>query len=235
MAERVFTDGLLFFAGLNLTAQIRETALVLSSEVLDTTALDDTARNRLGGLKDVALSAAGYFDAAEPDASLFSAVGVSDSLITTCPTTTLGDTSFFFRAVLGDYSPIQGAVGEVLGFELNAAAYLGDLIRGTLMENGEETGTGNGTGRNLGAVASGQSVFAGVHITAITGDWDIILESDADNTFATPTTRVTFAGQTAIGDLFDSVAGAITDTWWRLRFVENTAGSITLAASVGIQ
>lgn len=235
MAERVFTEGLLFLGALNLTAQIRETALVVSAEVQDVTSLADASRNRLGGLKDVSLSAAGYFSAAEPDSSLYSGVGVSGSLITAAPTDTLGDPSFFFRAVVGEYSPIQGAVGEVAGFTLNAAAYLGDLIRGTLMENGEVTGTGNGTGRQLGAVAADESVYAGVHITSISGNWDIILESDDNSGFTTATTRASWTGQTAVGELFASVAGAITDTYWRFRFVENSAGSLTLAASVGIQ
>lgn len=235
MSEQIFSQGLLFLGALDLKAKIRETALVITSEVQDVTALEDGSRNRLGGLKDVSLSAAGYFDAAEPDASLFASVGVSDSLITVAPKATLGERAFFFRAVVGEYSPITGAIGEVLGFELNAASYLGDLIRGTLMENGEQTASANGTGRQLGAVTSGQSIYAGLHITAITGDWDIVLESDDNSGFTTATTRHTFSGQTAIGDLFASVAGAITDDWWRFRFVENSAGSITLAASLGIQ
>lgn len=235
MAERVFTSGLLMLGAANLTGQIRETALVLSAEVVDTTSFEDTARNRLGGLHDVALSAAGYFNAAAPDATLYPELGVANTIITVTPTTTLGDPSFFFRAVVGEYSPIGGAVGEVLGFTLNAASDLGDLIRGTLMENGTETASGNGTGRQLGAVSSSQSVYAALHVTAITGDWDVVVESDDNAGFTTAVTRATFSGLTAVGDQFTSVAGAITDDYWRLRFVENSAGSITLVGSLGIQ
>lgn len=235
MAEHVLSNGLLFCGPANLTAQINEMALVVSSEVQDTTALDDTARSRIGGLKDVALSAAGYFAAAEPDLTLYTSLGVADSLITVTPGVNLGDRSFFFRAVVGEYSPIAGAVGAVAGFSLNASAYADALIRGTLMENGSFVVTGNGTGRQLGAVLSTQRIYAGIHITAISGDWTIILESDDNSGFTTATTRATFANQTAVGDLFTSVAGAITDDWWRFRFTENSAGTITLAASLGIQ
>lgn len=235
MAERVFTNGLLFAGAANLTGQTRETALDLSSELQDSTSLEDTARTRVGGLKDVALSAAGYFDPDDQDAIIYPLIGVSNTLITLTPTTALGDTSFFFRAVLGEYSPITGSVGEIQGFTLNAASHLGDLYRGILMENSQFTVTGNGTGRQIGAVGAAQSIYAGVHVTAISGDWDIVVESDDNSGFTTAVTRATFSSVTTVGDEFASVAGAITDDWWRLRFVENSAGSITLAASLSIQ
>ena len=235
MAETILSAGLLFCGRANLTAQIREMALVVSSELQDTTALDDTSRNRLGGLKDVSFSAAGYFAAAEPDLTIYIDLGVADTLITVAPTTTLGDRSYFFRAVLGEYSPIGGAVGEVAGFSLNASAYADGLIRGTLMENGSFLVTGNGTGRQLGAVAAAQRIYAGLHITSISGTWTIVLESDDNAGFSTPTTRATFASNTALGDLFTSVVGAITDDYWRFRFTEDVAGTIALTASLGIQ
>jgi hypothetical protein len=236
MAESVFTNGLLLFAGLNLQAQIREITLSLSSEPQDVTALDDSSRSRLGGLQDVALSAAGYWDAAEPDASLFAAQGVADSLITATPTTTIGGAAYFFRALLGEYNPIDGGtVGDPHGFALEAGANLGDLYRGTLMENATFAATGNGTGRQIGAVSASETLFAGIHITAITGDWDIVIESDDNSGFLSAATRMTFAGLTTIGDQFNSVAGAITDDFWRIRFVENSAGSITLVSSLSIQ
>lgn len=235
MAERVFTSGLLYCGALALQAQTREMALVVSSELQDTTAWDDTARNRLGGLKDVSFSAAGYYAAAEPDASLFANIAVADTLITVCPGGAVAEVSYFFRALLGEYAPLNNAVGEVAGFTLNASAYADALIRGTLLENGSFTVTGNGTGRQLGAVSSSQRIYAGLHITAITGDWTIVLESDDNSGFTSATTRATFSNQTAVGDLFTSVAGAIADTYWRFRFTENSAGTITLAASLGIQ
>ena len=234
MAESVFTDGLLFLGAVNLTGQIRETSLVVSAETPDTTSLEDTSRNRVGGLKDVVLSAAGYFDS-PPDSTLFSEIGVANTLITACPTTTLGDPAFFFRALVGEYSPIQGTVGEVKGFTLNAGADLGDLVRGYLMEFGTETVTGNGTGRDLGTVSAAQYLYACAHVTAVSGNWDIIVQSDSTGSFLSPADQITFSGITAVGDQFDSVAGAITDDNFRIRFVENSAGSITVAVAIGIQ
>lgn len=235
MTEQVFTNKLLCLGGLNLQAQAREMALVLSSEAQDVTALDDTTRSRLGGLEDVAFSSAGYFDAAEPDASLFASVGVADSLITAVDGVALGQVAYFFRALVGTYSPFQGQVGEPHGYTLEAGGYLGALYRGTLMENGAVTATGNGTGRQLGAVSAGESIYIGVHVTAVTGDWDIVIESDDNGSFTSPTTRATFAAVTAVGDLFTSVAGEITDDFWRARYVENSAGSLTHVASMAIQ
>jgi len=237
MAEEVFVNRLLLLGGLALESKTRELVLLLTADGPENTSLDDTYRSRLaGGLKDVSLSSAGYFDAAEPDASLFAAVGVADSLITVTQGTTLGQVAYFLRAILGAYNPIAGvAVGDPAMYSLEAATDLGQLYRGTLMENGTVTATGDGTGRQIGAVGATESIYIGVHVTAITGDWDIVIESDDNSGFTTATTRATFAGVTAIGQQFTSVAGAITDDWWRVRYVENSAGSLTHVASLAIQ
>lgn len=237
MAEEVFVNRVVALGGLSLQAQKRALTLLLTAEPQDTTALDDLTRTRLGGLQDVALSSEGYFDAAEPDASLFAAVGVSDSLITATQGVTLGQVAYFFRAMVGAYNPVQGAVGEPHMYTLEAGANLGDLYRGTLMENdtADITATGNGTGRQIGAVSAGQSIYAGVHAHVVTGDWDIVLESDDNAGFTSAVTRATFSNVTGVGDQFATVAGAITDDYWRFRYVENSAGTLRVVASLAIQ
>ena len=62
------------------------------------------------------------------------------------------------------------------------------------------------------------------------------LQSDDNSSFTSPTDRITFTGITAIGADFQSVAGAITDTHWRLNYtVSGTNPSFNIHATVGIE
>ena len=210
-----------------------------SSDLLDRTDLSDTTRKRVGGLKIAAISAAGFFDAIEPDATLFADIGNSDSLITVAPATAAGSRAFFMRSTVSDYQPFGGAVGELAGFQLSAGANIGDLIRGTLGNNAARTSTGNATGYQLGAIAAAQSIFVGTHIIAVSGGspaLQIIIQSDDNAGFSSATDRITFSSANAIGSQFASLAGAITDDYWRVRYVvSGTSPSFTFATSFGIQ
>jgi hypothetical protein len=88
--------------------------------------------------------------------------------------------------------------------------------------------TGNGTGLNLGAIGAGKVGIFAFHVVdppgieGTTPTLDGIVASDADNTWASPITRVTFAQVTTVpgGQLavIDGDATPITDAWWRAGF-----------------
>jgi hypothetical protein len=110
-------------------------------------------------------------------------------------------------------------------------------VRGRVMKTkAVVSATGaTGTAQQLGAVASGQYLYAAFHEfvagTTITG----VLESNVDNTFGSPTTRITFGPITTQGGTWGTrVAGPITDTWYRLRITAIT-GSHTIACVAGIK
>lgn len=239
MAERVFTNGLILFEGQDLTGQSNQIAVDFSAEPLDRTALNDTTRRRVGGLKIAAISASGFFGAAEPDATLFANVGTDDQIITVAPTTVEGDPSFFMRSIVSELTPLGGEVGSLADFSLAAAANIGDLIRGFIGQNGTQTVTGNATGQQLGAIAATQRLFVATHITAVAGaapSLQVIIQSDDNAGFTTPTDRITFAAASAIGSQFASLPGLIADDFWRVRFViSGTAPSFTFIISFGIQ
>lgn len=239
MAEQVFTAGLLLFEGLDLTTQSNQVSVELSVEPQDRTDLADTTRNRVAGLKVAAISAAGFYDAAEPDASLFADVADDDSVITAAAGTSLDDRAFFMRSMLHEYNPLNGSVGEVGGFTIACAANVGDLIRGEIRHNGAETATGNETGRQMGAISATQSIYAATHITAVSGTTptlQVIIQSDDNASFTSATDQITFASANAIGSQYASLAGAVTDDYWRVRFViGGTSPSFTFVTSLGIQ
>lgn len=239
MAEQVLTNGLIMFEGIDLASQVNEIAVELSAEPLDRTDFSDTTRNRVGGLKVAAISAAGYFGAAEPDSTLFNDIGGGDKVVTVAASPTEGDVSFFLRSHLAEYSPINGAVGELAGFTLTAGANIGDLVRGTIGHNDTETSTGNATGYQLGAISAAQSIYVATHITAVDGTTptlEVVIQSDDNAGFSSATDRITFSSANAIGSQYASLAGAITDDYWRVRYVIGGSGpSFTFVTSIGIQ
>jgi hypothetical protein len=111
------------------------------------------------------------------------------------------------------------------------------MVRGFLLKGMATVSAAGATGTalQLGAVSAGQYLYASFHVftagTTITG----VVESDADNTFGSATTQITFGPYTTVGGRWGvRVAGPVTDTWYRLRLTTCT-GSFVIACAAGIQ
>ena len=90
------------------------------------------------------------------------------------------------------------------------------------MHNATRTATANGTARQLGAVAAGQSVYATLHVLATVSGTsptlDVVVASAATDSWP-GTSRITFSRKTAIGPQFATpVDGSITDPWRRVQY-----------------
>lgn len=221
MAEEVLSDSLILFDGYDLSCNINQVVIEHGAEPLDRTALCHTTRVRRGGLLTSALSAQGFFEAANPDSALFSNIGAADKVISVVPTDADGERAFTMQSMIGEYSPIQGAVGDLAGFSLNVGASTGRLVRGTVMHNNTRTSSGDGTARQLGAVTSSQKLYAALHVIAASGSsptLDIDIESDDNSGMTSATSRGSFAQATGIGSEWVEIDGAITDDYWRVSY-----------------
>lgn len=218
MSTSVLTNALLLFDGRDLTGQSNVVGIDYGAETQDDTSLADDTRSNIGGLNTAGFAAEGFFDAAM-DADLFAAVGVSGSLISVAKGLTVGDRAYNLQAVAGDYQPIGGQVGEIAGYSLNASTR-GNLQRGELLfHSSSEGATDDGSGLNAGAAAS--KVTAILHVFSASGSsptLDVTVESDADNTFSTPATQITFSQATGRTAERIEEAGAVADAWWRVSF-----------------
>lgn len=234
----ILRDQKLWFDGFEFTGVMSAMALDYGAEVVDRTAFGSTTRQRLGGLKTVTAQHEGFFDADPFDEALFSRIGVADTPMSFAVDDAVeGSVAYSFLANLGEYSP-GAQVGEMYRFSVGAEAS-GSLIRGTLMHDAVRTTSANGTARQLGAVASGQTLYAALHVTAVSGTTptlDVTVESDDLVGFATPTTRMTFAQKIAIGSQWLTLAGPVTDDWWRIAWSIGGGGpSFDFAVFLGIQ
>lgn len=194
------------------------------------------------------LTCDGYVDfaASNVDAKLGlgGLLGASVTPITICPTANGGadgEVCFFGKGLETNYRILSGAPGDLAPFTLSASGLNKPLVRGNVMRpsSAAVTATGNGTGQQLGAVSASQAMYFGLHVLAISGapTFSVVLESAAASNFSGATTRITSANYSAsTGSEFQSVAGAITDTWWRARWTVTggTNPSVTFLAVAGI-
>lgn len=224
MATQVLTDPKLYVGEYDLSGDLNAVALNYAAEMLDATAFGQTTRIHKGGLKTVGLSGEGFWSGGSDlvDDALFAKIGVADVPVTVVPAgETVANPCYLFRCIHGSYAP--GAdIGEMLRFSVSAEGSGGvGAVRGQVLHVGSETATGAGTKVQVGAVTAGQTLYAALHVLTVSGTsptLDVVLQSDADASAGGETGRITFAQATGITSEWASVAGAITDTYWRASF-----------------
>ena len=114
------------------------------------------------------------------------------------------------------------------------------VVQGNIQIDSDLTASGNSPGVQLGAVGATEKCYAAIHCYGVSGTSTptitFKLQSDDNSGFTSPTDRITFSDITAIGADFQSVAGAITDQYWRLNYtISGTNPSFSIHATIGIE
>lgn len=198
----------------------------------------------VGGIAKAEISGEGQWEAGDPskvdDASWSQLGGVGPWSISANNSAAVGDLAYFTSAMRSEYK-LFGEVGEVAPWT-GTAKSAWPLVRGQFAHppGTARTATGTGTALQVGAVTAGKRLYAALHVLSVAGTTPSLtarVESSVDNTFASPTTRLTFAAATAVGGQALRTDGtAITDTWWRIAWtISGTTPSFMFAASLGIQ
>ena len=241
MAKFVFNDGKVFSGGYDLSSHVTSVNLDITAEELDATTINSGGfREKLGGLKDSTLSMDGFYEAGanKPDALLGASIG-NELIVTTVPDAGVGNTAYFMKSRLFSYQ-MFGAVGEIAPFSISKSQSDDEVVQGKIEIDGALTATGNSTGVQLGAVGATEKVYVAIHCTAVSGTSTptvtFKLQSDDNSSFTSPTDRITFSNITAIGADYQSAAGAITDTYYRLNYtISGTSPSFSIHATIGIE
>lgn len=245
MPKTILTNVRTFAVAADLTSVSNK--VEVSAEVEDKDATNYASegwKEVMGGLAAAEISAEGQWEAGDPsrvdDASWATLGGVGPWSISANNGATVGGLAYFTNALRASYK-IGEAVGEVAPW-MSAAKSSWPLVRGQFAHppGTPRTATGTGTGLNLGAVAAGRRMYAALHVLSAAGVTPSLtarVESSVDNTFAAPTTRLTFTAATAAGGQILRTAGtAITDPWWRIAWtITGTTPSFLLVASLGVQ
>jgi len=240
MSTLIISQQKVYWGGYDITGNLSSLALNFGAATPDATALGDTTRKvSAGGLFEASFSHEGYVDGGDTEYSDklgFDAVGTGN-LITVCVQTgAYGEVAYFTQNLHSEMSR-PGTLGEVYKFSANTMPSSGRVVRGTVMvPKSTITATGDGTARQLGAVTATQKVYAALHVFSSSGTsptLDVTVESaPADAWVGAQTTRLTLTQATGITAELKSVAGAITDEWWRVAYAIGGTATPTFSFAV---
>lgn len=120
MARLVLTNAFITINGVNLSDHIGSVTLTITDDVIETTAFGSSARTRIGGLADnsVALEFHQDYAAASVEATINGAsslVGTVTAIVVkpNGATTAADNPSYSFNALVSEWTPLNGAVGEL--------------------------------------------------------------------------------------------------------------------------
>lgn len=215
--------------------------LTLTQEPQDAAVWGVSTRIHKTGLTGVAFGGDGLGDhAADGVETILSAqMGLDDRVVTLAPVTGAeGERAYSFGGLISSLQPLGGAVGELSKFVMSGMGASGLWFHGPIDHaKAARTTSGNGAGRQLGAVATGEKLYATLHVFAASGTsptLDVEIESDDNSGFTTPTSRLTFAQKVAAGAEIKAVAGPFTDDYYRVKYtIGGTTPSFTFAVVIG--
>lgn len=236
MGTYVLLDVTSYVGGFNLTTKMNSIAVNTEAEALESTTFGNGGyRQRKAGLKDVNAELGGYWDS-EVDSASFSSLGVADDAVSISPTGLEGDPAFLWRGEKFTYTAF-GEVGQLTPFSVAmSGSHSQGVSRGTfLKKQGNVSATGaTGTAFEIpGGIASGFALYSHFHVFSAGTTVTAVVESDADDDFASATTRATHGPLTAVGSNVQKITGPITDTWFRVR-VTGITGTFSVACAIGV-
>jgi hypothetical protein len=119
VAHFAFIDAVVSVNGTDLTDHVNQVSFNYSADELDDTAMGDTHRSRIGGLKDTSVTLGFHSDfaAGEVDATLFPLLGTVVNVVVK-PTSGAISTSnpeFTIPALVSQVNPLGNSVGDLAG------------------------------------------------------------------------------------------------------------------------
>lgn len=118
MARLVLTNAYVTINGVNLSDHIASITLTTTDDVVDTTAFSSTAaRTRVAGLADnsVALEFHQDYATSSVEATIYPLLGSTTTVVVkpNGATTAADNPSYTFSALVSEWTPLGGAVGEL--------------------------------------------------------------------------------------------------------------------------
>lgn len=250
MGKYVIKNGKILYNGYDLSGDHNQIGLTVSREEKECTTFGKAGVQRIAGLQSFDVSGSGFFEAgagsiaagdtAKVDTVIAPNLGTSSAELTIIPQgTSVGSKAFISEINTFEYAP-GGSVGDVMGFTFAGKGEGTVLVEGTVFKAGTIDSSTNSAAVQVGAVGAGKHGYAILHVTSTTGSGDravtVKIQSDAAESFTTPTTQVTFTAVTTTrASQWLPTTGTITDTWWRAAWtVAGTAKNFTAYITFGV-
>lgn len=232
-----FVDGQLYVHDMNLSGHSVDVMLAVDGDVKEWTPINSRWPRRVLGRKSAGLTAKGVWESGDtyPDEA-FTIIGTADRPVTVCAESAVGSVAYFFGGVTANYV-IGSQTGELVTFDVSVPISTVRAVRGNVLHTATAalSATGSDTGVQLGAVGSTQYLYAALHVFELTGSsptLDVKIQSDNASNFPSATDRLTFTQATGITSQLTSVAGAITDDYFRVTATLGGTGSPTATFAV---
>jgi hypothetical protein len=117
MARIVLTNASVTFASTDISSFVSSVTLSTSLDVVDTTSFGNTARTRVAGLADNQITIEFFQDFAsgQLESVVFPTIGTSAAMVIkpVAGTTTATNPQYAFNALVAEWQPLSGAVGEL--------------------------------------------------------------------------------------------------------------------------
>lgn len=117
MARIVLTNASVVFASADLSTYVSSVTLSTSLDVVDTTSFGNTARTRVAGLADNQVTIEFFQDYASGllESIIYPTIGTSAAMVIkpVAGTTTASNPQYSFNALVSEWQPLSGAVGEL--------------------------------------------------------------------------------------------------------------------------
>lgn len=241
MGTQILKDCTIWLNQFDITANVNQVdSSVELAEVDATTFASGGNRERRAGIADAKLEATTFWDPALIDSVAQPLVGTGNNVLAATPNGTFGDVAYLARGTL--LAAGRGfKIGDMASFTTGiGTASAEGIVRGHLIApKALRTGSGNGTARLEGAVPAGEQLYALAQVFTVSGtspSLTLKVQSDDNAGFTTPTDRITFTSFTAAGFELKSLAGPITDTYWRASWtLAGTGPQFTFAVIIGIR
>ena len=199
MSKFVLTNVRLFTGGADLTGASNKVEITTKVEEKETTNYGSGGyKELLGGLASAEVQSEGQWEAGDPgkvDDAAWAQLASVGGWSVGPDGAAVGSLAYLTSALRCDYK-LLGAVGDVAPWASSGKS-VWPLVRGqfTHPPGTARTADGSGGALQLGAVPAGKRLYASLHVLSVAGTTPSLtarVESSADNTFASPTTRLTF-------------------------------------------
>lgn len=223
------------FSGVVVAVDIR-----IGQNNAEATAFADLAMVKVEGQPGWTLDADGLWSSSSPayDSEIFTDLTAVNRLLMYMPLgRTDGGRCFMARSQITN-APISSDTGSQVALDVS---WLGndDMPFGYVLdtETAEES-SGNGTAYQVGAISSSQLGVGFLHVLSRSGSsptLDVVIASDNAEGFSSATARISFTRATAATSQRVTVAGAVTDDWWRVQTtVGGSSPSFSFVCGFGI-
>jgi hypothetical protein len=233
----------LFAAGADYTTRNNRIEIGMEAESKDSTAFaasGGTWHEELSGIRSSTITGGGQWEAGDTsmvDDSSFYTVGATVP-VTVAPQTAADGALAYMTAYNRQAYTLGGQVGDVVPWTGTWAGTWA-VARGMVIATPTiRTATGTGSIFQLPVpVTAAQYAVGTLHLMSLTAGASVTvtIQSAATIGFASPTTRLTFNAQAAIGGQVFRIAGPITDQYWRASYtITGTTPSLLFMSAIGV-